>query len=97
MLARIPVTSQPSHTKSAGDGCLTRLVGIATPVTEAMEITESTKSNTDRDLIRVVVEFAAAPKVTSAFVSAVHNGQLVLGGWLPPLGAPRHVIDELAG
>jgi DNA-binding CsgD family transcriptional regulator len=35
------------------------------------------------DLIRAVVEYAATPRVTPAYVSVVHDGEVVVGGWLP--------------
>jgi DNA-binding NarL/FixJ family response regulator len=38
---------------------------------------------TGRDLIKAVVEYAATPRVTPAYVSIVHDGEVVVGGWLP--------------
>ena len=64
---------------------------------EGMDIMENTNSAAGRDLIGALVEFAAAPRATAAFVSVVHDGRLVLGGWLPPAGAPAPAVSLDAG
>ena len=41
-----------------------------------------------RDLINAVTRYAATPRVTPAYLSLVHDGQVLVSGWLPGTATP---------
>ena len=43
---------------------------------------------TARDLINAVARYAATPRMTPAYLSLVHDGQVLVSGWLPGTAAP---------